>query len=170
MKKSLVVYFSHNKENYVKGKIVYLDEGNTKVVAKKIQSIMECDIFEIQPLHEYPSDYHECTEVAKLEQKQNVRPKIKNMVSCFQKYETIYLGFPNWWGTMPMVVQTFLEEYPFENKTIYPFCTHEGSGMGNSVEDIHQLCPQSHIEKPLAIRGSQVHECDELLKNWLLKE
>lgn len=94
MSKNLIVYFSHDKENYVAGKIVKLDIGNTKVVAKKIQSIIGGDTFEILPLHEYPFEYHRCTEVAKKELENNERPKILNIVSHFEDYDNIFIGYP----------------------------------------------------------------------------
>lgn len=167
MSKNLVVYFSHDKENYVAGKIVKLDIGNTKVVAKKIQSIIGGDTFEILPLHEYPFEYHRCTEVAKKELESNERPKILNIVSHFEDYDNIFIGYPNWWSTMPMCMWTFLESYDFKSKHIYPFCTHEGSGLGQSVADIKKLCPQSIIHDALAIRGSQVNNSDDAIKKWL---
>ena len=100
--KTLIVYFSHNHENYVNGQIQNLKVGNTKVVALKMQKMLGADIFEIKPLHDYPYQYHECTELAKKELHENVRPKIKNIVSHIEQYDYIYLGYPSWWGTMPM--------------------------------------------------------------------
>lgn len=170
MMKSLVVYFSHNKENYFGGEIRYLDEWNTSVVAKKIQKLLECDIFEIMPLHEYPEKYDECTKVAKKELQEQARPKISNLVSHIEQYENIYLGFPNWWSTMPMCIWTFLESYDLTNKHIYPFCTHEGSGMGQSENDLKKICSKSIIHQGFAIRGSNVNNCDNLLRDWLNKK
>jgi flavodoxin len=167
MEKTLIVYFSHKKENYVSGVIKELEIGNTEVIAKKFQSIIDADIFEIKPLHDYPFDYHECTEVAKKEQSNNERPKILNIVQHMEDYKNIYLGFPNWWGTMPMCVWTFLESYDFKDKRIYPFCTHEGSGLGSSIADIRKLCPNSLIENGLAIYGSKVNNADKKLNEWL---
>lgn len=168
--KSLIVYFSHAKENYVKGDIVNLEEGNTKVVAKKIRIMTGADMFEILPLHDYPDSYDECTQVAKNEINKNLCPKIRNLVADIEEYDVIYLGYPNWWGTMPMIVKTFLEEHDFHGKIIYPFCTHEGSGLGDSIKDLRQLCPLSVIGTPLAIRGSEVYLSDEKIKEWLEKE
>lgn len=165
--KTLIVYFSHNQENYVSGTIQDLKIGNTKVVAEKMQDILKCDIFEIKPMYAYPYHYHECTEIAKKELHHNERPKIINIVPLFHDYDTIYLGYPNWWGTMPMCVWTFLESYDFTNKVIYPFCTHEGSGFGNSIQNIKELCPSSQVKEGLAIYGSQVQESDYTIKQWL---
>lgn len=165
--KDLIVYFSHDKENYVDGKIEVLKVGNTKVVAQKIQAITNGDLFEIKPLHDYPDNYQECTKIAKQELNNNIRPKIKNIVIHFEEYDNIYLGYPNWWSTMPMCVWTFLESYDFDNKNIYPFCTHEGSGMGKSESDIKKLCPNSNVYFGLAIKGSLVLTSDEKIKKWV---
>ena len=165
--KNLIVYFSHDKENYVNGEIKVLDIGNTKVVAQKIQHLINGDLFEIKPLHDYPDIYHECTKQAKKELHDNARPKVKNIVSHIEEYDNIYLGFPNWWSTMPMCVWTFLESYDLSGKNIYPFCTHEGSAMGQSEKDIKKLCPNSIIHQGLPIKGSQVNECDEIIKQWI---
>lgn len=165
--KNLIAYFSHEKENYVDGEIKVLDIGNTKVVAQKIHKILGGDLFEIQPLHEYPYRYKECTELAKKELAQNARPKIKNIVSHIEAYDNIYLGFPNWWSTMPMCLWTFLESYNLSHKNIFPFCTHEGSGMGHSESDIERLCPNSKVYNGLAIKGSQVLNSDVNIRKWI---
>ena len=167
MMKNLIVYFSHDKENYVNGDIKVLETGNTKVVALKLQEIIGGDLFEIKPLHEYPYVYRECTDLAQKELRENARPKIQNLVSHFEDYDNIYLGYPNWWSTMPMRVWIFLESYDLRGKNIYPFCTHEGSGMGKSEKDIQSLCPKSHVHKGLPIRGSQVLNSDEKIKSWI---
>jgi flavodoxin len=82
-------------------------------------------------------------------------------------YDVIYMGYPNWWGTMPMAVFTFLESYDFSGKTIIPYCTHEGSGMGRSERDIKKLCPNARVLPGLAIRGGTVDRADKDLSNWL---
>jgi flavodoxin len=82
-------------------------------------------------------------------------------------YEVIYIGYPNWWGTMPMAVFTFLESYDFSGKTIIPYCTHEGSGMGSSEGDIKKLCPNARVLPGLAIRGGSVDRADKDLSSWL---
>lgn len=167
--KTLVVYFSRPGNNYVSGSIVNLKIGNTQVIAEKIQQNTDADIFRIVPEIEYPLDYHECTEVAQKEKSSNARPKYKGNVANFDNYDVIYLGYPNWWGTMPMVVCTFLETHNFEGKTIHPFCTHEGSGMGNSESHIQKLCPNATVTKGLAITGSTVNNAsaDKAVANWI---
>ncbi len=108
----------------------------------------------------------ETTNVAKLELRQNVRPELSETVKNMEDYDTIYLGFPNWWETFPMAVFTFLESYNFSGKTIIPFCTHEGSGMGGE-RDIKKLCPNAVIQKGIAIKGSAVKNSGNALENWL---
>lgn len=168
--KTLIFYFSHNKENYFGGTIRSVEVGNTQIVAEKLQSMLDADIYQIKPLHEYPEKYDECTAIARKELDNNERPKIMNMVPYMEEYDTIYLGYPNWWGTMPMCLWTFLESYDLKGKKIYPFCTHEGSGLGNSINDLKKICSQSIIKKGLALKGSQVKQSDQKLKEWLKEE
>ena len=85
----------------------------------------------------------------------------------FDDYEMIFLGYPNWWGTMPMAVFTFLESYDFYGKTIVPFCTNQGSGIGRSEKDIRRLCPSSNVLQGIAIRGSLVSASGEEVRKWL---
>ncbi len=165
--KILIVYFSHKGENYVNGKIKNLNVGNTEIVAKKIQSIVGGDLFEIVCEKPYPQNYKECTEQAQNELRQNIRPKIVGNILDISKYEVVYIGYPNWWSTMPMPVFTFLESYDFSNKIIRPFCTHEGSKMGKSESDIKVLCPDSIVFKGLPIWGSKVSQDDKELYEWI---
>ncbi len=168
MKKGLVAYYSRKGQNYVNGRIVDLAVGNTEVIAQKIQAITGSDIFEIDTIKEYPIDYTATTRVAKAELNADARPELTNTVDNMNEYDTIYLGYPNWWGTFPMAVFTFLESYDFSGKTIIPFCTHEGSGMGG-LSDIQLLCPNSKVDRGIAIKGSAVHGADSIIKNWIEK-
>ena len=123
--------------------------GNTEIVAKKLQELTGADLFKIDPVQQYSKDYNECIEQAKQDQKRDARPELKEYPDSLDQYDTIYLGFPNYWGTMPMAVFTFLEHFGFTGKTICLFCTHEGSRMGHSEQDIKKLCPQANVEKGL---------------------
>ncbi|WP_347474371.1 flavodoxin [Clostridium sp. LS] len=143
--------------------------GNTEVISKKIQELTGGDLFEIETVKVYPKDYTETTNVSKEELRGNARPKLTEKVENMDSYEVIYLGYPNWWGTMPMAVFTFLESYNFKGKNIIPFCTHEGSGMGSSERDIKKLCPSAKVLPRLAIRGSNVSRADKDILNWLKK-
>jgi flavodoxin len=165
--KTLIAYYSRRGQNYVEGSIVNLPVGNTEVMAKKIQVIVGGDLFEIDTVKNYPADYTETTHVAMDEKRANVRPELTAAVDNMEHYNVIYLGYPNWWNTFPMAVFTFLEMYDFSGKTIIPFCTHEGSGIGNSERDIKKLCPNSKVLTGLAIRGGSVSRADNDIINWI---
>lgn len=165
--KSIVIYFSRAGYNYVDGEIKNLKVENTEIIANKIAEITQSDIFKIEPEVEYSKDYSECIEEAKKEQRANARPSLKKIPNDLEKYDLIYLGYPNYWGTMPMVMFTFFESVNLENKIIKPFCSNEGSGLGRSEEDIKKLCPKSRVEKGLSIHGAKIIE--EELKRWIKK-
>jgi len=125
-KKTLVAYFSRTGEQYSVGNI---KEGNTAIIAKMIAEKTGADLFEIKVVNDkYPSEYNALVEYAKKEKQQNARPEIEGLVDNFDDYDTIFIGYPNWWGDMPMPVYTFIESYNFSDKKIHHFCTHEGSG------------------------------------------
>jgi len=168
--KSIVAYYSRKGKNYLNGSIVDLSVGNTEVVAKKIQAFTGSDLFKIDTVKPYPEDYTETTKVAIDEKKRNARPELKEVIVDMDAYEVIYLGYPNWCGTFPMAVFTFLEEYDFNKRTILPFCTHEGSGQGNSERDIKKLCPNAKVMTGLAIRGGSVKNADSAIISWLSKQ
>lgn len=152
-KKILVAYFSHS--------------GNTRNMAEQINAYCGGDIFEIKTVSPYPSDYGDCVEQAKKEQNEDARPALASKVDDMNDYDVVFVGYPNWWGTMPMAVFNFLESYDFEGKTIVPFCTHEGSAMGRSESDIKALLPSSEIVKGKPVRGSKVRSSGEDIKSWL---
>jgi len=167
-KKTLIAYYSRKGNNYVGGSIVNLPIGNTEVIAKKIQSFIGGDLFEIDTVKPYPIDYTETTNVAKDELRKNVRPQLTANVKNMDDYEVIYLGYPNWWNTFPMAVFTFLESYDFSGKIIIPFCTHEGSRIGTSERDIEKLCPKAKVLTGIAIRGGTVSKADSVVQSWLM--
>lgn len=154
--KILIAYFSRKGSNYVSNNIVDLPVGNTAVVAEMIREKTGADLFEIKTVNEYPIDYHETTDVAKAEKNTNARPEIVGSIPNMEQYDIIILGYPNWWGTVPMAVHTFLEKHQIAGKTILPLCTHEGSGMGSSERDLRKALPDCTIKKGLPIKGSRV--------------
>lgn len=160
MGKNLIAYFSRTGENYVNGEIKELEVGNTEVIANILKEILEenVDVFKINPVHKYSSKYRECIEEAKQDLRKNARPELQEYPKSFEEYDTIYLGYPNYWGTMPMAVFTFLEHFDLTGKKILPFCTHEGSGMGNSENDIKKIVSNANILKGIAIRGGNVND------------
>lgn len=167
MARTLIAYFSRRGQNYVGGKIVNLPIGNTEVVAQKIEKLTGGETFRIDTVKKYPADYTACTETAQRELLENARPRPADKVDDMQQYDTVYLGYPNWWGTMPMVVHAFLEAYDFTGKTIVPFCTHEGGGMGRSLDDIRRLCPTAAVLEGMAIRGSNASQADRAVERLI---
>jgi flavodoxin len=155
-KKVLVAYFSWS--------------GNTKIVAQDIQKEVGGALFEIKTVKAYPKDYNACIDYAKQEKEDNARPKLSKQVNDINSYDIIFVGYPNWWGTIPMPLFTFLESYNLEGKTIIPFCTHGSGGAGRSFDDIKKLCPKSKIINGLAINGSKVESSQKNIQDWLKKE
>ena len=167
MSKILLVFFSRADENWFGGGIKKLDIGNTKVVAQTIEKLLKCDVCEIIPKEKYPVNYKKCCDQAKQEQISKARPEIIINISSVDSYDTILLGYPMWSGTYPMAVYTFLEKFDFSGKKILPFCTHEGSGFGSSIGELHKSCPNSSIQSGLTIYGSSCHSCEDKVRKWL---
>jgi flavodoxin len=153
--KILVAYFSHS--------------GNTRYLAERIHGRVGGDMFEIKIVKPYPRDYDAVVDQAKREQAIRFRPQLAHMPPDLKSYDVVFIGYPNWWGTMPMALFTFLEAHDFSEKTIVPFCTHEGSGLGRSERDSRKLCPTATVVPGLAIRGGAVVRADRDVANWLKK-
>lgn len=164
---SLIVFFSRKDENYVSGMLKHLEVGNTKRVADMIHEFIVGDVFQIEMKKPYSKKYNECTDEAQADQRRNARPELVDYPESIDSYDTIYLGYPNYWGTMPMAVFTFLEHFDFTGKTIKPFCTHEGSGLGSSVNDIKRLCPTAKVEKGFAIHCSRIDKVVNEIEKWI---
>ncbi|MCI1648412.1 MAG: NAD(P)H-dependent oxidoreductase [Bacteroides sp.] len=155
--KILVAYFSHS--------------GNTRNMANQIKEVTGGDIFEIQPLEAYPSDYKTLLDQAKTETKAFYKPALKAMPKNIDSYNIIIIGSPNWWSTIAPPVASFLSKVDLKGKIIVPFMTHGGGRMGHSMEYINKLCPDSKITEGLPIRGNEVTDADtkqEIVK-WLKK-
>jgi flavodoxin len=167
MSKKLVAFYSRADENYVSGMIKTLDIGNTEVAAGIIKNLTGADTFKIEQIQPYSKEYNTCIAEAQADQKRDARPELKSYPDSIDEYDEIYLGYPNYWSTMPMAVFTFLEHFDFTGKTIYPFCTHEGSGMGSSERDIKRLCPTANVKKGLAIHGAAVAKSEKAIEKWL---
>lgn len=164
---SLVIYFSRSGENYFGGELKNIEKGNTEVIAEYIQELDGADLFKVEPAVEYPEDYMQCIDVAKKEQKDDARPEIKETLASIDGYDTVYIGFPNWWGTLPMPMFTQLEQLDFSGKTVKPFVTHEGSGFGSSAKDIAKLCKGAEIKQGLSIPGANVHDVKDTVMHWI---
>lgn len=165
--KTLIAYFSHAGQNYFVDGLKTVKKGNAKIIAEKIQEMTNADIFEIETIRKYSNNYATCCDEAKIEQRNGEFPELKNYLPDINKYESIILVYPCWWGTMPQAAFTFLKHYDFSGKNIYPLCTHEGSGMGRSERDIKVFCPQSRVLQGLPVQGSYADKCGDALKDWL---
>ena len=163
----LIIYFSRDGENYFGGELKNIEKGNTEVIAEYIQEFTGADLFKVEPLNEYPADYMECIDVAKKEQKSDARPEIKEGLDGIDEYDVVYIGFPNWWGTLPMLMFTQLEKLDFKGKTVKPFVTHEGSGFGSALKDLNSLCEGADIKKGLSIPGASVYDVKETVEVWI---
>ena len=163
---AVIIYFSREGNNYVNGSIVSLKTGNTETAAKFIHEITGAEMFKLEPVKPYSPDYNECTNEAQQELQAKARPAVKALPDI-SGYDVIYLGYPNWWGTCPMCVFTFIESQDWRGKTVKPFCTHEGSGMGHSESDIKKACEGANVMKGLAIHGADVAKSRPLIENWI---
>lgn len=166
-KKVLVVFFSRTGENYAVGNI---EKGNTHIVAEMIANETGGKLFQIETAKPYPDEYKACVDIAKTEKENNARPKVKGDVKV-EDYDVIFLGYPNWWGDMPMAVYTFIEKHNWNGKTVVPFCTHEGSGLSSTEKNIANACKGAEVRKGLAIRGTTAQNKPEQAKKavaqWL---
>ena len=161
--KVLVVYFSRTGEQYGVGNI---QEGNTAIVAKMIAQKTGGDLFEIKLKNDtYPTKYRPLTEVAQQEKRAKARPEIANKVANFDAYDTVFMGCPNWWGDLPMVLYTFMEQYNWTGKKVAPFVTHEGSGLSSIPASIKKAT-QADVLRGFAIYG---HEAQNDRENAQLK-
>ena len=167
MSRALIVYYSRAGENYVNGTIKPLICGNTETAAEIIKELTGADIFKLEQSEQYSDNYNECIEQARTDQRNDARPALRDYPESIDGYDTIYLGYPNYWSTMPMAVFSVLEHFDFTGKTIRPFCTHEGSGLGQSVKDIKRLCPSADVRDGLAIRGGSVKKSKNDIENWI---
>ncbi|HIY55414.1 MAG TPA: NAD(P)H-dependent oxidoreductase [Candidatus Dorea merdavium] len=140
--------------------------GNTEAVAQEIQAQTGADLFEIVPAEPYTDDYDELLDIAQEEQSSDARPAIAETVDL-SSYDTVYLGFPNWWGDMPMILYTFLDEYDLSGKTIAPFNTSGGSGFSGSLDTIAQMEPEAEITEGISLGSEEAEDCADEVAEWL---
>ncbi len=178
--RSLVAYFSmpetdkpgnmtreeENSTVIVNGRVL----GNTQYVAELIQDMTGSDIFRILPEKPYPKEHRALVALAKKEQEENARPAIAGTIAALESYGTIFIGYPNWWADMPMILYTFLEQYDFSGKTIIPFCTHGGSGLSGTVRSIQEKQPKAKVVRTaFCLSRSRMEEAPESVAQWLKK-
>ena len=166
MAKKLIAFFSRAAENYFGGAMRYVKTGNTEIVVNDMKEMIEADCFKIEMKTPYSPVYMNCIEEAKRDLRAQARPELTNYLESIDDYDTIILAYPNYWGTFPMAVATFLEHYDFTGKTIFPLCTNEGSGMGGSENGIRKLTPGADVKKGLPITGSRAAQSKADVQKW----
>jgi flavodoxin len=152
-KKTLVAYFSRT--------------GNTEKVAKIIHELVGGDLFEIVPSEAYPEDYQQCLTVAQQELDADYRPKLLANVADIAAYDTVFIGFPIWYGDSPMLIRSFIDENDLSGKTVAVFATSGTSGINTALESIRKLCPNSSVVQGLLITSRRMNNAEELVTNWL---
>ncbi|MBR1785672.1 MAG: NAD(P)H-dependent oxidoreductase [Paludibacteraceae bacterium] len=163
-KKALVVFFSHAGDNYSVGNIKV---GNTKIVADYISELTSADQFEIVT-HKYDGmAYKPLCDLAQDEQIKDERPAFEGKLENLDQYDVIFIGGPVWWGTYPQVMFTFFDTYDLNGKTIYPFTTHEGSGLGSCVNDLRAAYPRADVKKGFSIYGHEVRTGKSKVETWI---
>ena len=162
--KVLIVFFSHAGENYGVGNIKV---GNTKLVADEIQKVTGGDEFEIVADKNYDMPYDALTKLAKEESEKGEKPSFKGEIKNIDDYDIVFIGGPIWWGTYPRVMFTFFDKYDLNGKTIIPFTTHEGSGLGSVVEELKTIYPKATFKEAFSIYGHEIRKDLSKVDKWL---
>ena len=173
--KSLIVYFSHDGENYGKNLDIenkrVLTVGNTEIMAKRIAKYIDADLYEIEPVVAYPNDLNELYSASKIEYNKNTYPEIKSGITNLDEYDVIFIGYPIWHSSYPQIIKTFVRDYKntLKNKIIVPFNTHAGSGSAGTYKKLFNLigCEENKGLNGLAINGTEVETSDDVIKSWL---
>lgn len=163
----LIAYYSRAGENYFGGQYRTIAVGNTEKVADMIAEAVGGELFKIQQKVPYAADYQTCIRQAKADQRSHARPELEALPDSLDVYDEIYLGYPNYWGDLPMAVYTFLDAFDWAGKTIHPFCTHEGSGLSGTERKIARACRGARVTDGLAICGSQADKSGAAVLQWL---
>ena len=154
--KTLILYFSHS--------------GNTRRIAEMIHKRAGGDLLELKTVKPYPQEYNAVVDVAKAEQQADARPEIATRLDKLADYDTVFIGYPNWWGTLPMPFFTLLEQDDMAGKTLIPFTTHEGSRFGRGVADLRRLCPKATVlAEGFECRGKHAHRAEKDVAAWLAR-
>ncbi|MBR6220477.1 MAG: NAD(P)H-dependent oxidoreductase [Clostridia bacterium] len=169
MAKNLIIYYSRRGQNYLNGSIVDLVKGNTERVAEYIRNAVGGDLFEVETVKEYSTDYMTCTEEAKDELRNNARPELKRTLNDVSDYDNIVVAGPCWWGTYPCAVFTQLEQLDFTGKKVFPVMTHEGSGLSGAPAALKKYCKGATVGAGLAVRGAEAARSESAVAAWSKK-
>ena len=165
--KALIAFYSRAGENYFGGAYRRISVGTTEQAARMLAAVTGADTLRIEQVQPYSEDYKACVAEAREDWQCGARPALVNLPESLDGYDEIYLGYPNYCGTIPMAVATFLEAFDFTGKKLLPYCTNEGSGMGRSEKDLRKLCPTAVIAPGLAITGSAAAQSQAALVGWM---
>ena len=164
MGKSIVIFFSHAGDNYSVGNV---EVGNTKIVADYISEIAGAEQFEIVT-HKYDGmAYTPLTRLAQEEANKGELPPYEGSAPDLSQYDTVFIGGPVWWGTYPQVMFTLFKDINLDGKTVYPFTTHEGSGLASCVSDVKKAFPKANVQKGFSIYGHEVRTEKAKVEKWL---
>lgn len=163
---NLILYYSRKGQNYVNGTIKSLAKGNTELCAEYIQKAVGGDLFEIDTVRPYSSDYMTCTDEAKEELRKNARPDLKEMLTDISAYDNIFVCGPCWWGTFPCAIFTQLEALDFSGKKVIALMTHEGSGLGRCERDLKSICKGAAFGRGLAVHGADAPSSESAVAKW----
>lgn len=165
----LIAFYSRAGENYFGGQYRTVTVGNTEKVANQIAAETGGTLFKIEQKVPYAVNYEACIRQAKADQQAKARPELETLPGSLDGYDEIYLGYPNYWGDLPMAVYTFLEAFDWTGKIIHPFCTHEGSGLSGTERKIAAVCKGARVTPGLAIRGTDVDANAGTVRAWAQK-
>ena len=163
-KKSLIIYFSRADENYFGGEMKYINKGNTEYIAEYVRDLTNADMFKVEPLVPYSKEYEICIKEAK---DRVGNAPIKNTLGDISNYEVIYIMSPIYWGTYAPEVETAIKDLDFTGKTVRVVTTHEGSGLGNIINDLKRICVGANILDSIAIVGSQAKDSKSKIESWV---
>ena len=147
--------------------VYYSFSGNTRALASLLQQRTGGDLVELEPVTPYPAEYRAVTEQAKRELESGFKPPLKTRIDNLAAYDVVLVGSPCWWGTIATPVITFLSENDLAGKTVAPFMTHGGSGLGRSVAHIRELCPRATVREGLAVNGGRAASAGKEADAWL---
>lgn len=163
--RTLIAYYSRRGQNLLDGRVRELDIGNTELLAALLQALTGAERFRIEPEIDYPPDYYRAIDLARQDLHSDRCPPLRRQPPS-ARYDRIYLGYPNFWGALPMPVRSFLRGVPTDGVQIRPFCTHEGGGLGSSEQQLRALCPQALVLPGLAVRGSELRNLLRPVEAW----
>ena len=166
MTKNLIIYYSRTGENYWNGSIRNIEKGNTELVAEYIQKAVGGDLFEVETVKSYSTDYYQCAEETKAEFKSQARPELKKYLKNIDRYDNVFVCGPNWWDTFPMAIFSLLERLDWKGKKVMAVMTHEGSALGNCEEDLKRVCVGATYGGGITVHGAEAARAERGVEAW----